>query len=70
VQKEKARKKLQIIQTAKAVGLTMAHRNKGPQRSFFGMGPTKSLIRPCVVEIVQFYQPNAQCMHSAYTFYP
>ena len=22
-----------------------------------------------VVEIVQFYQPNAQCMHSAYTFY-
>ena len=21
------------------------------------MGPTKSLIRPCVVEIVQFYQP-------------
>jgi len=23
-----------------------------------------------VVEIVQFYQPNAQCMRSAYTFYP
>jgi len=22
------------------------------------------------VEIVQFYQPNVQCMHSAYTFYP
>jgi len=23
-----------------------------------------------VVEIVQFYQPNAQCMRGAYTFYP
>jgi len=23
-----------------------------------------------VVEIVQFYQPNAQCVHSACTFYP
>jgi len=23
-----------------------------------------------VVEIVQLYQPNAQCMHSAYKFYP
>jgi len=22
-----------------------------------------------VVEIVQFYQPSAQCMRSAYTFY-
>jgi len=22
-----------------------------------------------VVEIVQFYLPNAQCMHSSYTFY-
>ena len=23
-----------------------------------------------VVEIVQFYQPNEQCMRSVYTFYP
>jgi len=23
-----------------------------------------------VVEIGQFYQPNAQCIHSAYAFYP
>jgi len=45
VQKEKARNKLQIIQTAKAVGLTMAYRKKGPPK-VCGMGPTKSLIRP------------------------
>ena len=45
MQKEKARNKLQIIQTAKAVGLTMAYRKKGPPK-VCGMGPTKSLIRP------------------------
>jgi len=41
VRKEKARKKLQIIQTAKAVGLTMAYRNKGPQRSL-AWGPPRA----------------------------
>jgi len=37
--------KLQIIQTAKPVGLTMGYRKKDPPK-VFGMGPTKSLIRP------------------------
>jgi len=39
VLKEKARNKLQIIQTAKVVGLTMAYRNKGPQRSLAWVPP-------------------------------
>jgi len=36
-----AKKALQIIQTAKAIGLTMAYRKKGPPK-VFGMGPPRA----------------------------
>jgi len=54
-----------MVMTDSQTTLRRDYNSHGRSQNFLLGGPMYD-----VVEIVQFYQPNAQCMRTTYKFYP